>query len=474
MKYNFNDVLLIGLASDLRDCSIAGKVTIVCIEDVPVPQEYQSQKNILRLSANADINEVYYVVLSLLQEDEIEREFTERLCQSVLHEDDICTICNVAKEFIQNPIVVLDNSLKHIAESSGTELQDAIWVDQRKNGSYMSADYIQLLAEQAGYKKDHYSMAPVLLPKAKLKCRRIISHIFLSNHPIGTIVIFEVQKNFSELDLKLAKRLAEFLALHMRNNDSLLYSRGVAYEHLFQDLLDERIAPAELAERIQSQNLQLEDNLYVMVFDISEFDRTYKTLQYFRIVLDDIINNGKSILHNNYIVMVIMRNGDDCLAKQEIEKINNFCKSKKLSAGLSKCFHDISMLKAHFEQGINALNLNWKRTKEYRLSSYTEYTIEHIMAIVSQHANLRQFCEESLLKLLEYDTSNNTDFADCLHEFLIQERNIAHTALALHMHRNTLIYRINRIQEIMNHDLEDHDFRFRLLLSFRILEFTKQ
>ena len=153
-QYNQDAVLFIGYASELIiDFAIESNIPIVCIEDIPVPEQYCALKNLICLASPSDINKVYEVILTLLQEDAIEKEFMEILYQSVLQEDDICTICDIAKGFIQNPIVVLDNSLKHIAETSETELQDAIWVDQRKNGSYMSADYVQLLAEQVGYKK---------------------------------------------------------------------------------------------------------------------------------------------------------------------------------------------------------------------------------------------------------------------------------------------------------------------------------
>ncbi len=469
--YNSNEILYLGHASDLLpDFSFEFEIPFVCIEDIPLPEEYLVQKTVLRLPPKTDINAVYNSIVALLKEDDTEKEFMEALYQSVLRDDDIQKICNLAKEFLQNPIVVMDNSLKHIAESTeNIIINDPIWIDQRKNGSYLSPDYVQVLAEQAGYKKDHYSTAPILLPKGKLKYRRIISHIFLKQQPIGTIVIFEMERKFKEEDMKLAQMLSEVLTLKMKNDEFLLYSKGVVYEHLFQDLLEGTITSSVLYERIKSNHLTIEEDIYVLAVDISEFDRTYKTLQYFRNVMDEIIEKGKSILFNNYIVIIVMCKEGIYLSRQEISKMNAFCKEKKLSAGISRCFHDISLLKTHVEQAITALNLNRRINKEYRLASYVEFTTEHMITIVSERTELMQFCEEGLLKLLKYDATNHTNFSECLHKFLLQERNLAHTALALHMHRNTLIYRVNKIQEIMNHDLDDSDYRFRLLLSFKIL-----
>ena len=423
--------------------------------------------------SSVSFNEVYDSIAKLLEEDTLEQEFMETLYRSILQEDDIKKTCDRAREFLQNPIVILDNSLKHIAESYETDLQDTIWIDQRKNGNYISADIVQFLAEQTGYKKDHYIMSPVILAKGKLKYRRIVNHIFSNRRPIGTIVVFEVKKTFEELDLKLVKMLSETLALKMKNDEFLLYSKGAAYEHLFQDLLDGTISSSVLYEQIKSNNLTMEDDIYSLVVDISQFDRTYKTLQYFRSVLDDSIENAKSILYNNYIVIVVMRKRGNYLSEQEIGRINAFCKDKRLSAGISRCFHDISLLKNHFEQAVTAIILNFRINKEYKLSSYTDFVIEHMIDIASEKTDLKQFCEQSLLILLEYDTSNGTNFADCLHEYLVQERNLAHTSAALNMHRNTLIYRVNKIQEILEHDLKDANYRFSLLLSFKILDQIK-
>ena len=183
------------------------------------------------------------------------------------------------------------------------------------------------------------------MAKGKLKNRRIVCHIFSNHRPIGTIVVFEVKKDFRELDLKFVKMLSDTLALKMKNDEFLLYSKGAAYEHLFQDLLEGTITSSALHERIKLNHLIMQDDIYTLVVDISQFDRTYKTLQYFRSVLDDSIENVNSILYNNYIVIVVMRKNGNYLSGQEISKINAFCKDKKLSAGISRCFHDISLLK---------------------------------------------------------------------------------------------------------------------------------
>lgn len=42
------------------------------------------------------------------------------------------------------------------------------------------------------------------------------------------------------------------------------------------------------------------------------------------------------------------------------------------------------------------------------------------------------------------------------------------------MHRNSVIYRIQKIQDILALDLDDPDVRLRLMISFKILEMTNR
>ena len=60
-----------------------------------------------------------------------------------------------------------------------------------------------------------------------------------------------------------------------------------------------------------------------------------------------------------------------------------------------------------------------------------------------------------------------------LRTYPIHERNISQTAKLLYMHRNSVIYRISRIRELLNVNLDDPDIRLRLLISFKILELIR-
>ena len=60
---------------------------------------------------------------------------------------------------------------------------------------------------------------------------------------------------------------------------------------------------------------------------------------------------------------------------------------------------------------------------------------------------------------------------NALEVFLEQGCNIAAATDALYVHRNTVKYRIKRIEEIMNIDLKDVTVQFNLRLAFKIMHY---
>ena len=74
------------------------------------------------------------------------------------------------------------------------------------------------------------------------------------------------------------------------------------------------------------------------------------------------------------------------------------------------------------------------------------------------------------LRELRGEPGDEYDNFHLLRYFLLTERNITETAKRMHMHRNSVIYRLKRIQREFMLDLDDPEVRLRLAVSFRIQE----
>ena len=79
-------------------------------------------------------------------------------------------------------------------------------------------------------------------------------------------------------------------------------------------------------------------------------------------------------------------------------------------------------------------------------------------------------CHEKLLILRKMDQEHGTEYMKTLRTYLDQQQNAVRTARELYIHRSTFLYRLEKIKEVLESDLDDTEELLYLNLSFRLLE----
>ena len=74
----------------------------------------------------------------------------------------------------------------------------------------------------------------------------------------------------------------------------------------------------------------------------------------------------------------------------------------------------------------------------------------------------RFFYTDGLNRLLRHDISSQVSYIDTLKAYLDCNMSISETARKLHLHRSSLIDRLNRIDQILGCDLNNPDERLKL------------
>lgn len=88
---------------------------------------------------------------------------------------------------------------------------------------------------------------------------------------------------------------------------------------------------------------------------------------------------------------------------------------------------------------------------------------------LSQEAALSGFIHPMLWELKRYDEENNTDLLNTLCVFLSKSCDLNEASSLLYIHRNTLIYRLRRIEKILHTDLKDLGIRQVLSLGCKLM-----
>ncbi len=89
-----------------------------------------------------------------------------------------------------------------------------------------------------------------------------------------------------------------------------------------------------------------------------------------------------------------------------------------------------------------------------------------------EHEELSDFYQETLAPLLESD-SHSSALLETLECFFNCNGNLSETARTMHLHRNSLLYRLGRIEELLGRSLEDAELRLSLQIALKIRHMLK-
>jgi purine catabolism regulator len=145
-------------------------------------------------------------------------------------------------------------------------------------------------------------------------------------------------------------------------------------------------------------------------------------------------------------------------ASQEFPQIAMRC-------GIGRPALDVPMWRDSFRQAGQALEMA-RRLCLAKPSYFPDLSVYRLLFQLEHHPDLKNFKEEILGSLLAYEGSG--DLVKTLEVYFEHNGNLSQAAEALYIHRNTLIYRMERIAEITGLDLDKTETRLAVQLALRI------
>ena len=102
---------------------------------------------------------------------------------------------------------------------------------------------------------------------------------------------------------------------------------------------------------------------------------------------------------------------------------------------------------------------------------YSDLGVYRLLSEIESAEAIQNYCMENIGRLIEADRGNHSELVKTLRFYLYNNCNLLKTSQALFIHRNTLIYRLNLIKDILEKDLSDALVRHELFLSLIASEF---
>ena len=105
---------------------------------------------------------------------------------------------------------------------------------------------------------------------------------------------------------------------------------------------------------------------------------------------------------------------------------------------------------------------------------YEVYMLHHIFSLLSSELPDNCYIPDSLRKLAAFDRKNGTSHMETLRIYLDSFLDNKKTIQVLGIHRNTLLYRLNQIEQITGIRLSDTQELTKMLIAFKTEEYAKK
>src|SRR5439155_16467344 len=123
-----------------------------------------------------------------------------------------------------------------------------------------------------------------------------------------------------------------------------------------------------------------------------------------------------------------------------------------------------------YQEADGALTLGGRFRGDGEVAMFSELGLYRLLLALRSSAELESFFAQTLGTLVEYDRKNDGELVKTLDAYFHCLGSPTDAAERLHVHRNTLLYRLHRIQEIGGIDLSDAETRLALHLGLRVRE----
>ncbi|MDP1817272.1 MAG: hypothetical protein Q8K92_22640, partial [Leadbetterella sp.] len=177
------------------------------------------------------------------------------------------------------------------------------------------------------------------------------------------------------------------------------------------DLLDGKFEDErKIDERMKILGLKFKRKLFVIYLDTQNLDTSKLTLPYLREEVEIKLANANAIIYNHNVVILASSENEIHFLEIELKVLKEFIITNNLQAGISRSFTDLTEVREHYLESVEALKLGNLVKKKTDLFSYADYLIYDVLNLHIANGKYKKFLHPSLLKLIEYDKKNSTDF----------------------------------------------------------------
>ncbi len=366
-------------------------------------------------------------------------------------------LINKASLFLDRSLLFIDLGFKVITYSTSVSITDNLWKKFINRGSCTS-EFINAMNELMPV-----SNMPGDSESFKVNCsisseERLCSQVFVADKAVGYIVLLDNNKGILPFHREYLPKISDLLSAYVAENENepLLYNKN--NEESFLKLLDAN--EAEKKEALRSFPA-IDSGSFCVVIKARHHSRHEL---FFIKQLIKAQDPGEIVFIYKELVTIV---SSDHRVIEHIENNDELIYNAS-EIGISADFNKAEEFPESFQNAQEACRIGKQLGSESKIHFYDDYRFYQILNHVSDVKLLRDYIHPSILILHKYDIEHSTKLVETLRQYLSTSCSVKETAQRLFLHRNTMNYRISKIEELTDIDFNDTKTVFRLQCSYKI------
>lgn len=434
---------------------------------------------ILEISYEMRMSDISRFVYTNLFSDEMNENekihlVYQQVTKSVLSGGDIeQALFNIA-EVINDPLLLLDEDTNLIAyenvDDNKVNLSSlikmsygySVFTDLQKN--YL-IDY---------YKETHFKAHSIKVEKNGKNIEVAVLPIEIHKQLFGFIAIPQTVVYLNYTDYRILENVVSILGIHLLQDrlqsENIKHSQNNFASNVLLNSANSEdmtkyycdIYGFDYTKKRVCINVDI-DGFFDMTYDkrsvIQDSMIRIKNL----VARDNNVNCFYTYLRSNFIIYcMFQQNVSDVDIYEKVQSVAESLhehleiKGYKHFIGISSVGTRISHITGSFKQSIDVIPLGRKLNSENVIYKYRDMLVYNLMRSLD-YDQLYGIYSSTVKTLDEYDKENNTEFLLTLETYISHCKNISKSADALYLHRNTMLYRIDKIKDILMMDFDDSE-----------------
>lgn len=232
---------------------------------------------------------------------------------------------------------------------------------------------------------------------------------------------------------------------------------------------------------LEEQGFRNNSKFRIAIIQLQDSLPSHTTVEHMKrkieFILDEV--NGKAIvvyLEASFVILLADLSKDR--TKYIMGKIQSLLTGKfkeiTINLSLGEEVTGQTELAKSYSQACHILKINRVSVIGHPVTDYSEIGAYKVLLGLNNDQLIENYIQEKIGLLLEYDKLNKTDYMKVLALYLHNNGRVKEVASELFVHRNTINYKLKRIEELLACDLSDFFTRLSLAIAIMLKEISTQ